>query len=113
MVMPMKKPMGKMEAPMGKMGKGKMPMMPMENELFGEEGDEGEVEDESIDAMFAEDEMGMSGSDEKLFSSLSAAGFSPTPEQLSEIKKILEGGGVAPKGLRPTESGMEADTEMM
>lgn len=89
-----------------------MPMggMPSEQDIFGggapAAGGAPEVGDAELDAMFAEGAEEM-GEEDKLMDSLIGAGFSPTPEQLAQIMEILQGGGMAPEGVEPTETGME------
>lgn len=98
------------------MGMGKPPMggpagMP-EDDLFGGMGaaPSGDVSDEDIDSMFGEEDMA-STPDDKLYQGLSMAGYAPTPEQMQQIKAILEG-GMAPEGVEATDTGMEATPSM-
>lgn len=109
----------------GMMGKGKMGGSPMgpgmgpmagmmgEEDLFGSGPSAGaEVGDEAIDKMFSEEE-DMGTPEDKLYAGLSQAGYAPTPEQMQQILAILEGGGgMAPEGVKPTETGMETTPEM-
>jgi len=102
---------------MGMMGKGKPPMgggnpmAGMDEELFGagKAGPAGDIGDADIDAMFGGEEMEANPQD-KLYEGLSMAGYTPTPEQVQQIMDILEGGqgGMAPEGITPTDTGMEA-----
>lgn len=93
--------------PMGGMpGKG---AMPMEAEIFGAPGGGPmDVPAEELDAMFAEEDMGMGDPQTMLMDSLISAGFSPTPEQVTQILEILQGGGIGAAGVMSTEGGMEA-----
>lgn len=97
---------GNMAPPMS----GGMGAMPDASSIFGGMPPPagGDVADADLDAMFAEDEMGGGDQQTKLMDSLIGAGFSPTPEQVTQIMDILQSGGKMPEGVEPTEAGMEA-----
>ena len=105
-------PMGKGKSPMGG---GMGPMAGLSEDLFGAGPAKGEMEvgDEDIDSMFGEEGM-ESNPQDKLYEGLSMAGYNPTPEQMQQIMDILEGGGggMAPEGIVPTDTGMEAAPAM-
>jgi len=98
--------------------------MPTENDIFGgmgggkggmgmgggmpPPGGAPEIGDSELDDMFGEGEDMGGDQQTKLTDSLISAGFSPSPDQVSQIMEILQGGGMAPEGLEPTESGMES-----
>lgn len=91
--------------------------MPTEKEIFGgpapAAGGAPEIGDAELDSMFGEDMgEGLDDPQTKLMDSLIGAGFSPTPDQISQIMEILQGGGMSPDGLEPTDSGMETPPAM-